>query len=92
MDIANQLQLLQTIKTDLKTAILAKGGTINDDTPFSEYAQIIQSLEGKENNPSVIKDNINLTVKDSMEVLNENMDSTSSIITESVSYEVYIET
>lgn len=44
MSIADKLQTLQTIKTDIKTSILNKGVEVGDD--FSTYANAIDSIEG----------------------------------------------
>ena len=46
MSIADKLQTLQTIKSDIKTSILNKGVEVGDD--FSTYANAIDSIEGGE--------------------------------------------
>lgn len=46
MEIAEQLLLLKNIKDNIKAAIVGKGGIIANNTPFSDYARIIQTLSG----------------------------------------------
>ena len=43
MSIANEITRLQTAKADIKTAIIDKGGTIDDET-LDQYASVINSL------------------------------------------------
>lgn len=45
---AENLQKFIDIKNDLKESINAKGGTIDDSTPFSEYAGQVDGFEVKE--------------------------------------------
>ncbi|MBR1908207.1 hypothetical protein IJ818_04655 [bacterium] len=45
MNIADQLNLLQNIKESLKSKLLKIGAKIDDDTPFSEYAEFIRNAE-----------------------------------------------
>lgn len=44
MSVADKLQILNTIKTDIKTAINSKGGNVGDD--FTTYATAIENIEG----------------------------------------------
>lgn len=44
--IVEKLQQLKNIKNDLKEKINAKGGSITDTTPFSEYAGQVDNLSG----------------------------------------------
>ena len=43
MSVADKIQILNTIKTDIKTAINSKGGNVGDD--FTTYAAAINDLE-----------------------------------------------
>ena len=44
MSVADKLQILNTIKADIKTAINNKGGNVGDD--FTTYATAIENIEG----------------------------------------------
>lgn len=44
MSVADKLQILNTIKSDIKTAINSKGGNVGDD--FTTYATAIENIEG----------------------------------------------
>ena len=45
MNITEQLNLLRNIKESLKNKLLEIGAKINDETPFSEYAEFIKNAE-----------------------------------------------
>ena len=44
--ISEQLQQLNNIKNSFKETINAKGGSITDTTPFSEYPSQVENLSG----------------------------------------------
>lgn len=45
---ADKLNLLKQTKADIKTALANKGQTVDDTTPFSDYAEKINNIEGIE--------------------------------------------
>lgn len=56
--IADKLRTILGIKTEIKQAIIDKGGTLEDTTPFAEYPEqilAIQSGEGKLNRKELMK-------------------------------------
>lgn len=54
MTIADKLAYLNTTKTQIKNAIIEKGGTITDTTTFREYATAIQNLNTSTSNEDLI--------------------------------------
>ena len=44
-EVLAQIEELKTIKSDLKEAIVAQGGTVADNTPFEDYAYEIANLD-----------------------------------------------
>ena len=44
-EVLAQIEELKTIKSDLKEAIAAQGGEINDETLFAHYPYIINNLD-----------------------------------------------
>lgn len=44
--IADKLRTILGIKTEIKQAIIEKGGTIEDTTPFAEYPEQILTIQG----------------------------------------------
>lgn len=46
LTIAQQLELLQNIKANIKAALKRQGANITDDTPFSDYAGLIGTGTG----------------------------------------------
>ena len=54
MTIADKLAYLNTTKTQIKNAIIEKGGTITDTTTFREYATAIQNLNTSTFNEDLI--------------------------------------
>lgn len=54
MTIADKLAYLNTTKTQIKNAIIEKGGTITDTTTFREYAAAIQNLNTSTSNEDLI--------------------------------------
>lgn len=63
-EIKEMLQELVTTKTFLKGAINEKGGTITDDTPFSEYPNQVRTKTGNLLDTLQITENGNHDVKD----------------------------
>ena len=56
--IAEKLRTILGIKTEIKQAIIDKGGTLEDTTPFAEYPakiEAIQSGEGKLNRKELMR-------------------------------------
>lgn len=45
MGLIQKLNEIKTIKDDIKDAIVEKGGVLEDTTPFSNYAGVIQNLQ-----------------------------------------------
>jgi len=44
MSIADKLQAILTVKNQIKAALIAKGASINDATPFNQYPVAIQNM------------------------------------------------
>lgn len=44
--IADKLRTILGIKTEIKQAIVDKGGTLDDTTPFAEYPAKILEIQG----------------------------------------------
>lgn len=70
-NISEKLQTLNGIKTDLKEALITKGATIEDSTPFTEYASILNNIPvgGDE---SVQKDSLKRVMKENASVCKTN--------------------
>ena len=45
MNISEQLNLLQNIKENIKSSIEEKGVTVENNTPFSSYADLIDTIK-----------------------------------------------
>ena len=58
MNIQEQLNLLCTIKANLKFKLMEKGVSIDDNTPFSLYPNLLDRIQIKAEKPSIIKENI----------------------------------
>ena len=54
MSIASKLLSIYNIKTAIKQAIQTKGGSINDQTPFADYAPKILSLPNQPDPFSIV--------------------------------------
>ena len=63
MDIQEQLNLLSSIKANLKFKLMEKGVSIDDNTPFSHYPNFIDEIKSNEQ-PSCIKEKIFMSVID----------------------------
>jgi hypothetical protein len=56
--IADKLRTILGIKTEIKQAIIDKGGTVDDATPFADYPEqilAIKSGEGKLNRKELMR-------------------------------------
>jgi hypothetical protein len=56
--IADKLRTILGIKTEIKQAIIDKGGTLDDSTPFTDYPEqilAIKSGEGKLNRKELMR-------------------------------------
>lgn len=54
---ADKLNLLKQTKADIKTALVNKGQTVDDTTPFSDYAEKINDIDTSNNISSYFDSN-----------------------------------
>ena len=80
MNISEQLNLLNSIKEDIKTKLIEIGVKITDLTPFKEYSRYILKPEKSAIIDSIIANNQPVKIKEKISKTN----------TDSVTYEKYL--